>query len=264
MEMVAHCCFRAYVRSMHFIAVILLVLWTSSSWAMGVIVKDGDTIEVAGVSYRLDGIDAPEFDQMCIDDHADPWSCGVEARDKLVQLIGKRDVKCEDLGPDKTYKNRHIGICAIAGETMSLNQMLVEGGFALNFEPYARGRFKEDEANAKRNVKGLWRGCFVAPQDFRHWEKQAVLLGVSCRSDKDRELRAVLFPDDPAMPPGCSIKAKFARRAHLTGNVGIYHFQGCRSYAALTKPDRWFCSEEDAQAAGFRKAYNCRSSHRQK
>ena len=107
---------------MHFIAVILLVLWTSSSWAMGVIVKDGDTIKVAGVSYRLDGIDAPEFDQMCIDDHADPWSCGVEARDKLVQLIGKRDVKCEDLGPDKTYKNRHIGICAIAGETMSLNQ----------------------------------------------------------------------------------------------------------------------------------------------
>jgi putative Mg2+ transporter-C (MgtC) family protein len=26
---------------------------------------------------------------------------------------------------------------------------------------------------------------------------------------------------------------------------------GCRSYPALTKPDRWFCSEEDAEAAGF-------------
>jgi hypothetical protein len=32
----------------------------------------------------------------------------------------------------------------------------------------------------------------------------------------------------------------------FTGNVGVYHLQACRSYPALTKPDRWFCSEEDA------------------
>ena len=35
-------------------------------------------------------------------------------------------------------------------------------------------------------------------------------------------------------------------------------FRGCPSYPATTRPDRWFCSEDDAQAAGFRKAYNCR------
>ena len=62
------------------------------------------------------------------------------------------------------------------------------------------------------------------------------------------------------MPPGCRIKGKLAMRARVTGNVGVYHLQGCRSYPALTKPDRWFCSEEDAQAAGFRKAYNCGSA----
>ena len=60
------------------------------------------------------------------------------------------------------------------------------------------------------------------------------------------------------MPPGCSIKGKFAVRARVTGNLGIYHLQACRSYPGLGNPDRWFCSEEDAQAAGFRKAYNCR------
>jgi hypothetical protein len=87
-------------------------------------------------------------------------------------------------------------------------------------------------------------------------------LGESCWTDKDREIRAVLFPDDPAMPPGCSIKGRFAARARVTGNVGVYQLQGCRSYPALTKPDRWFCSEEDAEAAGFRKAYNCRASSR--
>ena len=57
-----------------------------------------------------------------------------------------------------------------------------------------------------------------------------------------------------------SVKAKLAVRAHVTGHVGVYHVQACQSYAPVTKPDRWFCSEEDAQAAGFRRAYNCRAS----
>jgi hypothetical protein len=68
-----------------------------------------------------------------------------------------------------------------------------------------------------------------------------------------------LFPDDPSMPPGCSIKGKFAARAKLTGHRGIYHLEGCGSYQRTKKPDRWFCSEDDAQAAGFRNAFTCRS-----
>jgi endonuclease YncB( thermonuclease family) len=238
---------------------VLAVLSAAQSFAAGTIVKDGSTLQVAGVTYRLDGIDAPELDQMCIDDHADPWACGFEARDGLTRLIDGREVRCEDLGIGTLYKKRHIGICTVRGETASLNQLLVRGGFALNFEPYARGRFKDDEAGAQTGRRGLWKGCFVAPQEFRWGKKDGALLGGSCRSDKDREIRAVLFPDDPVMPPACSIKGKFAVRARITGNVGVYHLQGCRSYPALTKPDRWFCSEEDAQAEGFRRAYNCRA-----
>jgi len=242
--------------------VILAVLSAGQSLAAGAIVRDGGTLEVAGVTYRLDGIDAPELDQLCIDEHADAWACGVEARDRLSSLIGGRQVRCEDLGLGTTYKKRHIGICIVDADNVSLNQLLVRQGLALNFEPYARGRFREDEAAAKGNRRGLWKGCFVAPQEFRWGRKDGALLGESCRTDKDREIRAVLFPDEPAMPPGCSIKGKFAVRARFTGNVGVYHLQACRSYPALTKPDRWFCSEEDAQAAGFRKAYNCRATGR--
>jgi endonuclease YncB( thermonuclease family) len=241
---------------------ILATLLTSPGWAADMVIKDGRTIELAGSTYRLDGIDAPELDQICVDDHADPWACGVDARDRLAKLTGKRDVRCRDLGADPSYGKRRIGICTVAGETTSLNQMLVREGFALNFEPAARGRFKADEAAARDARSGLWKGCFIAPQEFRHWQKTTTLLGASCRSDKDRELREILFPDEPAMPPGCPIKARFAVRARVTGNVGIYHLQGCRSYAGLTKPNRWFCSEDDAQAAGFRKAYNCRSLRR--
>jgi len=240
----------------------LAVVLACPGWAADPLVRDASTIQLADITYRLDGIDAPAFDQMCIDEHADAWACGVEARDRLVDLIGGRPVHCEDLGPDTAYRKRHVGVCTAEGETVSLNQLLVRAGFALNFEPAAKGRFKDDETSAKAGRLGLWKGCFVAPQEFRYGRKDGALLGNSCRTDRDREIRAVLFPEFSAMPPSCSIKGKFAVRARVTGNIGIYHLQGCRSYPALTKPDRWFCSEEDAQAAGFRRAYNCRASER--
>ena len=61
---------------MRFLILILAVLSASQSWAAGAVVKDGGTLQLAGVTYRLDGIDAPELDQMCIDEHADTWACG--------------------------------------------------------------------------------------------------------------------------------------------------------------------------------------------
>ena len=88
----------------------------------------------------------------------------------------------------------------------------------------------------KADRKGIWKGCFVAPQDFRLGNKDGALLGGACPADKDKEIRSVLFPEFMTMPPRCTIKAKFAVRARVTGNVGIYHLQGCRSYPATTKP----------------------------
>lgn len=235
------------------------MLVAGSALAAGPVVRDGNTIQLGSVTYRLDGIDAPEFDQNCIDDHADPWSCGTEAHDQLVKLIGGKEVHCDDHGPDKNFRKRHLGVCTVTGEATSLNQQMVAKGFALDLEPSGKARFAKDQASAREGRLGLWKGCFVSPQEFRHGKKDGMLLGGSCRADKDREIRAVLFPDHPAMPPACAIKARFALHARLTGNVGIYHLQGCPSYPATTRPDRWFCSEDDAQAEGFRRAYNCRA-----
>ncbi len=234
------------------------------AWAANPTIKDGSTLQLGNVTYRLDGIDTPALDQVCIDEHADAWTCGVEAREQLTRLIGGRAVRCDDLGVDPTARKRHLGVCTVEGETTSLSELLVRQGFALNVEASATGRFKPDEARARENRQGLWKGCFVAPQEFRRGKKDGTLLGGSCRADRDQEIREVLFPVDLAMPSGCNIKGKFAVRARVTGNLGIYHLQACRSYPALTKPDRWFCSEEDAQAAGFRRAYNCRGETRSK
>ncbi len=230
----------------------------SRALAANAIVRDGHTIQLGDIAYRLDGIDAPELDQTCIDDHADPWTCGIEARDQLTKLINGRNVRCDDLGLDKT-RRRHIGVCTIEGETASLNQQLAKQGFAVSAEPALKLHAKDEAASAKADNRGLWKGCFVAPQDFRAGKRDGTLLGAACRADRDMEIRAALFPEDLAQPPSCPIKGKLAARARFTGNVGVYHLQGCRSYAGLGSPDRWFCSEDDAQAAGFRRAFNCRA-----
>jgi endonuclease YncB( thermonuclease family) len=245
-------------------ALLSTFLPATQSSAATAVVRDGSTLQLGSVTYRLDGIDAPAIDQLCIDEHADAWTCGIEARDQLTKLIGGREVRCDDLGADPSYKKRHLGACRIEGDTTSLSELLVRQGFALNVESAATGRFETDEARAKEDRQGLWKGCFVAPQEFRTGKKDGALLGGSCRADRDKEIREALFPEALAMPPGCNIKGKFAVRARVTGNVGIYHLQACRSYPALTEPDRWFCSEDDAQAAGFRRAYNCRAGTKTK
>jgi len=245
-------------RVLLIVALLLISLPASQAWAATATVKDGGTLQLGNVTYRLDGIDAPAFDQLCIDEHADSWTCGIEARDQLTKLIGGRQVRCDDLGADPSFKKRRLGVCKVEGETTSLSQLLVRQGFALNVESSATGRFQTDEARAKEDRQGLWKGCFAAPREFRVGKKDGVLFGGSCRADRDRQIRDVIFPEDLVMPPSCSIKGKFAVRARVTGNLGIYHLQACRSYPGLGNPDRWFCSEDEAQAAGFRRAYNCR------
>ena len=244
-------------------ALLSIILPASQGSAATAIVRDGSTLQLGNVSYRLDGIDVPAVDQFCIDEHADAWTCGIEARDQLSKLVDGKQVRCDDLGSDPAYKKRRIGICKIEGETTSLSQLLDQTGFALNIEASASGRFKPDEARARDDRLGLWKGCFVAPREFRAGKQDAPLLGAACRDDRDREIRQVMFPEDLVMPPGCNIKGKYAVRARVTGNLGIYHLQACRSYPGL-KQDRWFCSEEQAQADGFRRAYNCRSPSRGK
>lgn len=253
---------RSLTLSVCSLLVLGIMLGASPVSAAPAVVRDGNTIQLGENTFRLDGVDAPELDQVCIDDHADPYNCGVAARKQLRKLIGERPVHCDDLGPGKPRNKRHLAICSVEGEATSLNQQLVRTGFAISHEPAAKLHLKDDADAAEADGLGLWKGCFVAPQEFRSGKKDGALRGASCRTDRDREIRSVLFPEHPAMPPRCSIKAKFAVRARVTGNVGIYFLQGCPSYAGVTRPDRWFCSEDDAQAEGFRRAFNCRAGHR--
>ena len=235
----------------------LLLAMAGPSLANEIVVTDGDTFQLDHTTYRLDGIDAPEIDQTCLDQSGDVWPCGVTARDRLSAYIGNRAVHCEDKGPDPIYKHRRIGICSIESEATTLNEWLVREGWAIKFEPSAKGRFAAEEADARVNRRGLWQGCFAEPRDLRRWNLNgARLIGGGCQAGHENRTRDKLFRVDTAMPPGCPIKAKLALRA--VGYEGIYHLPSCGSYRRLKRANRWFCSEEDALAEGFRKALTCR------
>ena len=239
------------------IAAVLLAVATPG-WAAQANITDGDTLIVDGVPYRLDGIEAPQTDQTCLDDKGAAWTCGIAARDSLREHVGKRDVRCDDRGVDSAYRTRHIGVCWVAGEAVSLNQWMVREGWALNRDRTAKGPFVADRENAGTNRKGLWKGCFVAPESLRRISiSTASLLGAACPKGNNWAVREKLFPEYPVMPAGCAIKGRMGLRSQVTGYRGIYHLESCRSYARTKSPHRWFCSEEEAQAEGFRKSYTC-------
>ena len=119
-------------RVLLIVALLLISLPAPQAWAATATVKDGGTLQLGNVTYRLDGIEVPSFDQLCIDEHADSWTCGIEARDQLTKLIGGRQVRCDDLGADPSFKKRRLGVCKVEGETTSLSQLMVRQGFALN------------------------------------------------------------------------------------------------------------------------------------
>ena len=109
----------------------LLLAMAGPSLATEIVVTDGDTFQLDHTIYRLDGIDAPEIDQTCLDQSGNVWPCGVAARDRLSAYIGNRAVHCEDKGPDPVYKHRRIGICSIESEATTLNEWLLREGWAI-------------------------------------------------------------------------------------------------------------------------------------
>jgi hypothetical protein len=47
------------------VLVMAMVIAAFPSWAASAVVRDGNTVQLGDVTYRLDGIDAPELDQSC-------------------------------------------------------------------------------------------------------------------------------------------------------------------------------------------------------
>lgn len=191
-------------------------------------VIDGDTLEVAGTRVRLFGIDAPELAQRCTRDDGRRWACGAWAAETLAGLIGRAPVVCE--GRDRDVYGRLVAVCRAGGR--DLGAAMVEAGAALAYTAYSTD-YVEAEKGAMFAARGLWTGPVVRPADHR----------AAARAAAERP---------PADAGDCRIKG------NVSANGRIYHMPGQRDYDRVRiRPElgqRWFCTEAEAQAAGWRPA----------
>ena len=210
-------------------------------------IVDGDTLELGGIKIRLDAIDAPETDQVCLTASGERWGCGIEARDHLAAKIANGQVTCLPKGLDRYH--RTLARCSLGD--VDLNAWLISEGFALSFVRYSHS-YDAQEADAKEHQRGMWAGAFIAPWDWRHRNQKTEILGALA---VPIEAQAALLPpksigDPPS--PDCLIKGNVNRKGEL-----IYHLPGSTMYAniRMDRPEkRWFCSEAEAEAAGWRAA----------
>lgn len=199
------------------------------------IVIDGDTLEITGKRVRLFGIDAPESTQTC-DRQGELWACGKASADQLRGLIGNSELACS--GNEVDAYGRLLAVCMIAG--VNLNQTLVAQGWATAFRRYSDD-YVADETRARAGKLGLWSSSFMAPEDYGTAERGD---GTPTRTAPRPGVQTFAAP----AAGSCSIKGNRNRRGQW-----IYHLPGM-PYYEQTRAEEMFCTEAQAQAAGYRRA----------
>lgn len=192
-------------------------------------VIDGDTIEIEGGEHvRYIGIDTPETV-----DPRKPVQCfGIEASKKNKELVEGKTVRLEKDITDRDKYNRLLRYVWV--DSLFVNLELVKQGFATSYSYPPDVKFQKEfsaaEKEAREANRGLWEACPVS------------------------------------VTPTVQIQEPTKNECNIKGNISasgdkIYHLPGCGSYTKTQidekRGERWFCSEKEAQEAGWRKALNC-------
>ncbi|MDA9019773.1 thermonuclease family protein [Flavimaricola sp.] len=186
-------------------------------------VVDGDTIEVGDTIFRINGIDAPEYGQKC-GAPSSLWPCGRYALTHMAELVEGHEVRCEGIEPDDY--GRIVGTCYVGD--LDIGSEIVRQGLAWAFVRYSTV-YVEVENEARQLGRNIWSGPAQPAWEYRaaRWEVE-----------------------QQQAPDGCPIKG------NISENGMIYHPPWSPWYTR-TKIDtasgeRWFCSEAEAVAAGWR------------
>jgi endonuclease YncB( thermonuclease family) len=126
---------------------------------------DGDSLRAAnGAEYRLFGIDAPELHQSCNEADGKSWLCGRAAKAKLTTLIKGGNVNCEARATDRF--GRIVAVCSAEG-VPDLGEAMVRDGYAIDLGGAAGNPYRDAQAEAEAAKRGIWRGTFERPSDWR-------------------------------------------------------------------------------------------------
>lgn len=150
---------------------------------------------------------------------------GVEAKEYLEsELVGKR-VTLEVL---KRENGRQLAYVYLNGEMV--NAMILKSGWF-------------DYTGAEKKY-----GDLLKPNYYEAKEAKRGIFGPKCTQMEN--------PDNPK----CLIKGNIGQSSNNSGGK-IYHFPGCWRYDdVIVEKDRgeeWFCSEKEAEQAGYVKSKNC-------
>ena len=123
-----------------------------------------------------------------------------------------------------------MAVCHAGGE--DVNAWMVSQGLALAYRKYSRV-YVGQERSAKAARRGLWRGEFVAPWDWRRGKRLAAAPAARTRE--------------------CRIKGNISRSGTRIYDVpGAQHYD--RTRIDTSQGERWFRSEAQVRAAGWRRA----------
>ncbi|MFA6963098.1 MAG: thermonuclease family protein [Patescibacteria group bacterium] len=224
---------------------------------------DGDTVKInfdgKTESVRLIGIDSEELSST---DQKQKCFANLAKSEADKMLKGKKiKLESDPVSGERDKYNRLLGYIFV--DETNFNQYMVENGFAHEYtysnQNYKyRAEFKSAESRAKSTSKGLWSSniCVasaVAPAQQTEAAPSTVSQNNSAATPAEpTKPEKVVEPTPPAdPPPGCLIKG------NISSSGKIYHVPGGSFYdrTKISEPgEHWFCSEEEAVAAGWRKS----------
>lgn len=197
-------------------------------------VVDGDTIDILlngeMERLRLIGINTPET----VDPRKSVECFGREASEKAKSILSGRQVALEDdSSQGERDKYGRLLRYVFFEDGTNFNLLMIQEGYAYEYThdlPYRyQTEFKQAQKEAEKNKMGLW--------------------GNPCQNKTE------VAPAAPAAG-ACVIKGNINAKKEK-----IYHVPGCGSYDKTvideSNEEKWFCSEQDALDAGWRKALNC-------
>jgi endonuclease YncB( thermonuclease family) len=110
---------------------------------------------------RIEGMDAPERDQLCGDENLQNNPCGTKATEALREIVGDKSVDCAASGLDRY--GRSLATYTVDG--LDIEHERVRDCWALAFVRYSK-RYIEDEDAARTIKAGMWGGTFIEPRNY--------------------------------------------------------------------------------------------------
>ena len=190
------------------------------------VVVDGDTLEINGQQIRLFGIDAPEAAQTLPLATGGQDFFGRGAALVLRSLLEEGEIRCE---PTNKHDKRGAMLATCFSGKTDLGAEMIERGMAWT-PPEGQSPYKKLEDVARTKRLGFWRDQLERPWFYR---------------------RRKQFSAGSDAPKGCAFKATVDRKGSR-----IYFSPWSPWYRKfdmdLARGDKWFCSEPEEIAAGWK------------